>query len=398
MKRPKNSPNDRPPDWLHTAPKGMWYETRRAKDKPFLARWRIPGGQKDGRAFASEKERAEFAAQWIAQRKEFGRAAVFADAKQLEVWAEFARIVGDVPPLVVAREWRELKGAGATTSALTVAEAVTKYLAFRREGKLSDDTWRHFDKHLRVRFAERFAKVRLRDVTDEMISEWLRELKHPRTGEPMEAVTRRHHRKDVNTFFDYCARVKRWIPHNPCDGVAVPAVIDKDVRLLSVAEGRRLFAAAESRRVAGRLALEAFGFLRASKAGRLQVAEVSFERRGLRLRGIGTKSEKTRFRQGQPDNLWAWLARAPDETWEMQWWEYRNEKAVAFAAAGITEGSENRLRKTCISAHLAAFRNPALTSYLAQHSSTAMTEKYEGLMDEADALAWWGIGPAFILP
>ena len=212
----------------------------------------------------------------------------------------------------------------------------------------------------------------------------------------MEAVTRRHHRKDVNTFLDYCARVKRWIPANPCDGVAVPEVEEKDVKLLTVDEGRRLFAANEGSIVAGRLALEAFGFLRASSAGRLQAEDIRFGSRGLRMPGMEHKSGKTKFRQGHPDNLWAWLNRAPDETWTMKWWEYRNEKRVAFRVAGIADGSENRLRKTCISAHLAWMKNPAMTSYLAQHRHTSTTEIYQGVMEEAEARAWFEIHPRFI--
>src|SRR5690606_3637977 len=127
---------------------------------------------------------------------------------------------------------------------------------------------------------------------------------------------------------------------------------EHDVELMTVDEGRRLFAANAGERIAGRLALEAFGFLRASSAGRIQREHVNFAERGIRMPGLEHKSRKAKFRQGHPDNLWAWLNRAPDETWGMSWWEYRNEKRDAFVRAGLP-GSDNRLRKTCLSAHLA---------------------------------------------
>lgn len=237
--------------------------------------------------------------------------------------------------------------------------------------------------------------MKLRDVTADLIAKWLKRLTHPRTDKPMEAVTRRHHRKDLNTFFDYCVRMRGWITRNPCDAVAVPIVEEQDVKLLTIEEGRQLFAANEGNPVVGRLALEAFGFLRASSAGRIRKDDIKFATRGIRLVGAEHKSGKTRFRQGHPDNLWAWLNRAPDETWGMQWWEYRNEKRVAFRVAGIDDGSENRLRKTCLSAHLAWQKNQALTSLLAQHRHVSTTEIYLGVMEEADGEAWFQIGPKF---
>ena len=76
----------------------------------------------------------------------------------------------------------------------------------------------------------------------------------------------------------------------------------------------------------------------------------------------------------------------------MKWWEYRNEKRVAFAVAKLGD-SENRLKKTCLSAHLAWLKNPPLTSYLAQHRHTSTTEIYVGEMNEADAKAHFQIYP-----
>jgi integrase len=345
---------------------------------------------KRGRAFESEDARRKFAADWLAQREKYGTQARFVGAKEVAIWTEFRELVGEVHPVTVAREWLAMKGA---SNAVTVRDAVTKYLAFRGGENISPDTWRHFEKHLEQRFAEYFGDRRLRDVTDEEISKWLAGLKNPRTNEPMESVTLRHHRKDVNTFMDWCVRVKRWIPHNPCDGVPVPAIVEEDVKLLTVEEGRRLFAAIAAKPIAPRMALEAFGFLRPSSAGRIRKEDIDYEKRGLRLRGAVHKSGKTRFRQGHPDNLWAWLAGANDATWAMEWWQYRNEKSLAFRLAEIEEGSQNRLKKTCISAHLAWLKNPALTARLSQHRYASTTEIYEGVMSEKDGEAWFGILP-----
>lgn len=386
------SPTACPPEAPTTCPPGMWFEERIGRPLPYLARWRMADGSKLSKGFASPAERVAFAAQWQKQRVKFGATVDYLSQKDIVTWKEFRDIVGDTHPLTVAREWKKLRGAGA--SDITVTKAVDAYLAFRYEGKLSGDTRRHFEKHLRERFVGKFGDMRLADVSADLITGWLKSLKHPRTGEPMDAVTRRHHRKDLNTFCDYATRVRGWLVRNPCDGVAVPHVDEEDVELLTPEEGRRLFAANEGNPVAGRMALEAFGFLRASSAGRLQLGDVRFATRGLRMPGAEHKSSKTKFRQGHPDNLWAWLNRAPDETWAMKWWEYRNEKAIAFRVAGIG-GSDNRLRKTCISAHLAWLKNYPLTSYLAQHRHSSTTEIYAGVMEEEAGREWFQIGPRF---
>lgn len=374
-------------------PKGIRYEYNKQRPTaPFLLRWRGNDGEDHSQSFADAEAREKHAKHLADLTLRHGSEVLNFDPLEWRRWLELKEKLAGMDPMDLYREWQSLSG-NPGGAPMTVEKAVKTYMEFRAEGKISADTRRHFEKHLEERFAGEFGSLKLRDVNPDLITKWLRELKHPKTGEPMEPVTKRHHRKDLNTFLDYCSRVRGWIPRNPCEAVAVPAVEDADVTLLTLAEGRSLFAKNEGNPVVGRLALEAFGFLRASSAGRIQKADIDFAARGIRLRGAEHKSGKTRFRQGHPDNLWAWLKRAPDETWAMKWWEYRNEKRVAFRVAGIKGGSENRLRKTCLSAHLAWLKNQPLTSLLAQHRHTSTTEIYLGVMDEKDGEAWFNILP-----
>jgi len=52
--------------------------------------------------------------------------------------------------------------------------------------------------------------------------------------------------------------------------------------------------------------------------------------RGVRMAaGIhktGQVDGKNRYRQGHPDNLWAWLNHAPETCWEMTFLNYREAK------------------------------------------------------------------------
>lgn len=393
---PNKIPTESPTDaqqW-HPPP-GVYFEYNKQRpSKPFLLRW-TDGGTKRTQSFESAVEREDAARNLAEKRADHGKEILNFDPREWRRWLDFKARIGDVDPFDVLREWEVARGAsGVPHGNIRIPEAVETYIAFRAEGQISADTKRHFAMHLRRRFAATHAALKLRDLTPKHIGDWLKSLVHPRTGEPMDAVTRRHHRKDVNTFLGYCV-AQGWIVRNPCDLVAVPHVEEKDVELMTVAEGRALFAANAGHRIVGRLALEAFGFLRASRAGTIPRDHINFGARGLLLRGAGRKGSKARFRQGHPDNLWAWLNRAPDECWAMEWWEYRNQKRDAFVRAGIAGGSENRLRKTCLSAHLAWLKNQPLTSYLAQHRHQSTTDIYLGVMDEKDGAAWFQIGPPF---
>lgn len=396
---PPTSPNRKPnksPTWH--PPKGIYYEHNRQRPaKPYLLRWTAEGKARS-MSFASEQDREEHARSLADKREEHGAEILMFDPKEWRRWCEFRELIGDVDPFDVYREWLASRSSTGTPSgSITVAKAVEAYIAHRGEGKLSADTQRHINKHVRERFGGMFGPEKLREITPGKIGDWLKSLRSSKganAGKPVDPVTRRHHRKDLNTFLDYCTR-QGWIARNPCELVAVPHVEERDVELLTVEECRSLFAANEGHRIAGRLALEAFGFLRASSAGRIQREHINFAERGIRMPGAEHKSKKAKFRQGHPDVLWAWLNRAPDECWQMSWWEYRNEKRDAFVRAGIEGGSGNRLRKTCLSAHLAWQKNQPLTSYLAQHRHTSTTDIYLGVMTERDGADWFRVGPSW---
>jgi site-specific recombinase XerC len=384
------------PDAWHP-PRGIWYEYNRQRpSKPYVLRWTDPQSvHPKSQSFATEEDR-EIAARALADKREdHGTEILKFDPREWRRWLEFKQQApADMQPMEILREWQN--ACGKSRAGITVSEAVKEYLQHRAEGKFSKDTQRHVNQHVRDRFAATHSEVKVRDITAEMITAWLASLRSsrgPLAGKPVDPTTRKHHRKDVNAFFDFCIS-HGWITRNPCALVAVPHIEEEDVVLMTVDEGRRLFAANEGLPVAGRLALEAFGFLRASSAGRIQYEHINTLERGIRMPAPEHKSRKAKFRQGHPDNLWAWLNRAPDETWTMTESQYRWEKRTAFARAGLS-GSDNRLRKTCLSAHLAWLRNQPLTSYLAQHRHGSTTDIYLGVMTERDGAAWFQIGPRF---
>lgn len=374
-------------------PRGIGYLYLENRPSPYMLRWRESGRTKT-QVFDNELDR-ELAAKALAEKREqFGKEVLTFDPVEWRDWLQAKEQLEGADLLTVIREWKEGRREAKVTESVKVADAIKSYLEMRSAEKLSPDTIRHITKHVGQRFGAFAGDAELRAVDEKMINEWLAGLlssKGALKGKPVDPLTRRHHRKDLNTFLDYCVR-RQWIDRNPCEFVPVPAVEEEDVELLTVDEGRRLFEKNKGHAVIARLALEAFGFLRASSAGRIRKEQINFAEKGIRLVGAEHKSGKTKYRQGHPDNLWKWLALGTDETWSMDWWKYRNEKALAFARAEIT-GSENRLRKTCLSAHLAWLKNQPLTSYLAQHRHTSTTDIYLGVMSEADGKKWFEIVP-----
>jgi site-specific recombinase XerD len=394
------------PPW--TPPRGIRYEHRPGRKKPFLLFWSDRTGKRKAAAYGSESVR-EIAARALAdKREEFGAAVMTFSPREWQTWQEFRAEIGEAEPMQVAREWKALRqGAGTDRAAgLTVAQAVAEYLRLRRsEETLSADTWRHFDKHLSKRFAGVFGSMRLCDVTADNVRTWLSGLTNPRTNEPMEALTKKHHRKDVSTFFDR-ARREGWILRNPCEVVSAPSVDDGDVSVIPIADAIHFFEVNRAARVTPRVALEAFGALRYSTAARIGKGSFNFDENGIAIAGAIHKSGRRKFRQGHPPNLWAWLAVATAETWKMTPLQYREEKRAALYRAGLRplvaendddraqlRGLRNVWRHSFASYHLAAFKNPPLTGYLMQHTNTKTTEVYEGVATEADAKKFFSILP-----
>ena len=373
-------------------PEGIRFKYREDRPKPYLMGW-SDGGLHRWQAFADEETRADAAAAIAGKREEFGKEILNFDPREWRAWLDFKAKANGVEPMDILREWQAMRAANGspTPTSITVADAVANYLKFRASGSLAGVTTWRLEKHLKKRFASLYGPLHLGAVTPKLIGEWLASLRSDRGGGPVGPLTTRHHRKDLNTFLKYCTR-EGWMPRNPCESVPVPAIAEHDVSLITVEQGKKLFSANADFPVAGRLALEAFGFLRSSSAGRLRKEHINFGDRGIRMPGYEHKSRKTKFRQGHPDNLWAWLDRAPDACWAMTPVQYRHEKHDAFVRAEL-DGSANRLRKTCISAHLAHVKNKPLTSYLAQHRDMTTTEIYEGVMTSNDGAAWFQILP-----
>lgn len=394
-------------DWQ--PPRGIRYgKTRAGGMKRFQLHWRDDNGNRQSEGFASARER-ELAARALADKRDRHGASILTfDPAQWRRWLEFHAVIGEgVDPLVVAHEWRELRqGMGASgAGGLTVAEAFKRYFELRESERLSEDTRRHIAKHVGERFAGAFGALRLTALTADHIRGWMGKLTNPKTGEPMEDLTKRHHRKDVNTFLDR-ARKEGWITRNPCELVTPPVLEEGDVSVMPVRDVFEFFKANVEARCVGRVALEAFGGLRYSTAARIERRHLNFAERGIEMPGAIHKSGKRKYRQGHPDVLWAWLEHAPEACWGLSKRQYAEDKRLALVQAGLREltasnaaetarieALRNVWRHSFASYMIAHTKNVPRVGYLMQHTHTATTEIYEGVATEADARLYLAITP-----
>lgn len=397
--RRSSSNDDQKTTWR--PPRGIRYlPERKGRPRPWLLEWRV-NGERQTQAYASEADRELAARELVEKKGEFGTEVLTFDPAEWRRWLAFkAEAPAGIDPMVILHEWQHFRqGTDAAGSDMTVADAITRYKELRwhvDDAKISDDTKRHIKKHVEERFGSRFGRLRLREITPEHIRGWLKDLRNGRTGEPVDALTKRHHRKDLNTFLKR-AVAEGWIVRNPCDSVAVPTKVQEDVTVLSVEDAVKLFTANRDQPCIGRLALEAFGGLRYSSAARIQKEHLDFDSKGVAMPGKAHKSGKRKYRQGHAANLWAWLAHAPEMCWTMTVRQYLKAKGEAFVRAGVANPG-NVLRHSFASYDLALRKDPPKTAYIMQHTSLKMLEIYEGIAKEADAAAYFALTPATCAP
>jgi integrase len=391
-RQPERQPNDNQGVAFAAPSRLILMRGIRTFEKPrgtrrFFLSWRDEGRRR-AKAFESDKAREKFARSLMAARERIGRQAMSFDPDEWVNWLRFKDVVGAVDPLTVAREWLAWRR-GETDKSPVLADAVETFGSMVATSGASGDMRRRY----RVVF-DSFsdfagAGVRLGSIQSAKIIDWLAALKKQRG---FSAQTLKHYRQAVAALFKhfYLARAIGW---NPCDAVAAPRVRAADVSVLSLADGVRLFEANRGLPVATRLALEAFGGLRYTSAIRLERHEVDWENRALRFPSAKHKSGRDQYVEGYPDNLWVWLAAAPAAAWEMTPRQYLNEKAAAFARAGVGNPG-NVLRHSFCSYHVAMHRDAARTAVLLTHTSPVMLYRhYKGKATAADAGQWFSILP-----
>jgi hypothetical protein len=401
----RRSEAQRTADLLLSLPEGIQIgQWRDGRGKPYYVRY---GKQRTVESFEREVDRNDLAEKKAAAMKEHGAAIMDVDPKEWREWLAFRQRC-PAPLHELEAAWVAHGGATKRIRVLT-KDAVQLYLSLRLKEDIQkdSDTHRHLKLHL-GRLADASGALPLDDITPDMIRDLLEKVVSKKTGQKIGKTAKRHHRKDWNTFFKR-AIAEEWMisRKNPCATVKPPRIEVKEKTPLKARAVFDLLKFNLNQPVIGRMVLELYGFLRAASAERLKKEHLRFDQRGIRLPGSrrdeetgdamqNHKSGKTKFRQGHAPVLWAWLEHVNEKCWtEIDEGNYGHKKSAAFLRARVVN-PRNALRDSCISYHLSAFKNPPLTTYLAQHRTMWMTETYEGIVDEADAKLVMAMTPAMV--
>jgi site-specific recombinase XerD len=346
---------------METLPKGITIGDRRdGRPKPYFVRYGTP---RKVESFTTEIDRNDYAQKLADKKDEHGTSVLNFDPAE---WREF-------------QEWKANRGAR-----MTIKDAVPKYMAMRLAEDLVEDSdhHTHVDLHLKRlvwAFGDRLGDT----ITSDELRAWFPSIQSPRLGGPIGKVAQRNHRKDVNFFFSRGVDEGWWLK-NPCRMVKPPKVHDGEKVPLKPREIFDLLHHNRAEPVVGKIALELFGGLRASSAGRLVEADLNFAEHGVAMPGAGHKSTKRKFRQGHPDVLWAWLTHAPAAAWKLKPRTYTLHKSKAFTHARV-KNPGNVLRDSFASYLLATLKDLGKVGYFMQHTHRSTTEVYEGIATEADA-------------
>lgn len=381
--------NETPTAPTRWPPKGLQFEFRAGKGQPFMARWRN-GGVKHSKSFLTAEDRDKFGREWLKTRKKKGVAVTIVTPAKAAIWAQFAELTGGADPITVARFWA--KHHDTLGGAITIGDAIARYVEAQAGRKLTQDTITHRDLHLRRLMGSVGPKTKVGDVTTAQLREWLAALE-------MTPYSKKHHRANVDRFFSWLV-AERLAEYNPCSNVPVPTNESNPINILTVDQTAHLFAVNHGHRSIGRLAMEAFAGLRFTSAARLTKEDIKADRHGIEMPAAKHKSGERQFIEDLPENVWQWIKHAPAAGWKLTWWAYRADKRAMFEAAGLKgdeekdAASRNVLRHSFASYHVALHRDPGKTALILTHRNQQMLWRhYKGRASQADGKRYFEIAP-----
>jgi integrase len=349
-------------------------------------RWRTPDGHRQSKAFKTAEQRADFVRDLHALRSTRPGVRVL-DPDSAARLDEFRKLTEGADLLEVGRFWAEHH------RPLPIVEAVRRYEAAQAGRKLSGDTLSHRRLHLARLVSALGEDTKLGEITAARLREWLDRL--TLDGAPASAASKRHHRANAARLWSWL-RAEGLAKGDPFAAVPMPDQIDDEITILSVAEGRHLFAVNRDHPSVARLACEAFAGLRFSSAARLEFADINWDLRGITLPGAKHKSRRRHYIDNLPANLWSWLDRARSpEAWTLPPRAYLTHKGEMFRAAGfVGERFRNVLRHSAATYHSAAYQDPGRTATMLTHrGQDQLWASYRGRSTQVDGLAWFSIVP-----
>jgi len=361
---------------------------RRETPGSWQVSWRASGGRRC-RTFRSQEQALGFAEGLCQEVMRKGRvsAANELTPAELEMWREFRKATRRAPLPEILAVWNAHQK---LVNGMPIGEMRDRFLAARQQ----EDTSPSMNLWLR-NYVGRFLEGRDLDqaanlITPQDVRDWIEAL----AAKGLARTTVHHHLRTLSMFFKRCV-AEGWMHRNPCSAIQFRRKHSEEIQVLSLEDARKLFKEAEGTRMAGMIALEAFGGLRASSAFRVALADINFAERTILLPAAKHKTGRRYLQEKLPENLWAWLEQAKriPGSFGCSSPVYSKEKAALFARAGVLNPG-NILRHSFCSFHVALYGDAGRTALLMQHAGQQMLYRhYRGLAKHAAAEEYFRIVP-----
>lgn len=282
------------------------------------------------------------------------------------------------------------------TTAKTIRDAVSEFLAVKREKKRRQRTITDYTSRL-----GKLVKVHGDLMVTQTTTEHLEGLIQ---GCDYEAVTQNHYRTKFRTFFKWC-RKRKYCISNPAEDIEVAEVDEREPVIFTLDQAKALVRAALTYKqglMVPYLAVGLFGGLRPAEIGFLRWSNVNLKCRLITVTGVTAKRRKRRHVEVS-DNLAQWLLPYVGRPFVPK--NFRRDFDAVRRLAGF-KGSlskkvdeslqtwpEDVIRHTAISHHYAETDDEGKTAKWAGQSPDVMHSSYKGLVSKTDSKIFWSWTP-----
>jgi integrase len=233
------------------------------------------------------------------------------------------------------------------------------------------------------------------EVTRQMIEDWL----HKNDWQP---ATRKSCLSTLRTFFNFC-KGRNWVKLNPTANIERILLDDKAPGILTVEQVKTVLARCLKLdpQLSAFLAVQFFGGLRPCEATRLRPEDI--QRGFIDVKGKKAKTRKRRLVTINP-TLKAWLRLGvhlpiKNQARRMKRIRYEVEEVLKYGKKKwrpVVPWTQDCIRHSFCSYHLAQFKDAAATALEAGHTEQMLFGHYRELVDPKEARAFWAIRPGKI--
>jgi len=377
------------------------YQNKQAPHLKYRVRW-VEGGKERKKFFRTNDKARAF---YNLRKQEFSRigaqAGSMTDDQRLEALDCYKRLQqweGVTLRDCVDRMLKELEH-NRKQKSITVADALDKFLDWKRRSNKRDRTITSLEHELSAFFSGRLNK-QLGTIGRKACEAWILGPVRDRTtgantSNPSTGRTQRNRKARLHAFFAWALK-KKFIDTNPAQGIECAELEEAEPEILTIDECRRLLAATQAFDDGVMMPYTILGLfcgIRPEKElERLTWDCISIEEEIITLRGAAAKVRSRRIVEIPPNAL-AWIAPYVVKGTPIHPPNTRKKLEAIRESAGLVPWKYDVMRHTALSARLAEGRSEGEVATWAGNSPEELHKRYKGLMTRKQAQAFWAIVP-----